>query len=114
MFPLPLPPLETAIHFMFTTVSRKEVEMYTSCMIWNDKHHDICNLQVVFFFPPDREDDLEQALQDIISRENIDMGQSANIFVARDTRPSSVGLAEVLIDGIQAFKGQYSDYGEWA
>ena len=42
------------------------------------------------------------------------MGQSANIFVARDTRPSSVGLAEVLIDGIQAFKGQYSDYGEWA
>ncbi|XP_072027249.1 phosphoacetylglucosamine mutase-like [Amphiura filiformis] len=58
-----------------------------------------------------REDDLESVLQDIISKENIDMEQSANVFVARDTRPSSVSLAEVLIEGIQSLSGQYVNYG---
>lgn len=57
------------------------------------------------------EDKLEAVLQDIVAKETIDINQSANIFVARDTRPSSIGLSEVLYDGIKVMNGHYVDYG---
>ncbi|XP_038070893.1 phosphoacetylglucosamine mutase-like isoform X2 [Patiria miniata] len=57
------------------------------------------------------DEDLGQCVQSLISELNIDMALPANIFLARDTRPSSFGLAQALIDGIQALKGDYIDYG---
>ena len=71
----------------------------------------IFDLVHVLKLPACRANDLEGVLEDIISKENINLEESANVFVARDTRPSSVALANVLIEGIQALKGQYVDYG---
>lgn len=39
------------------------------------------------------------------------MSQSARVVVARDTRPSGVGLTEALSDGVQAMGGVVFDAG---
>ncbi|XP_022097664.1 phosphoacetylglucosamine mutase-like [Acanthaster planci] len=57
------------------------------------------------------DEDLGKCIQSLITELDVDMTVPANIFLARDTRPSSFGLAQALIDGIQALNGDYIDYG---
>ncbi|XP_072177523.1 phosphoacetylglucosamine mutase-like [Diadema setosum] len=57
------------------------------------------------------DEDLEATVRAIIAEVEIDILQSANVFVARDTRPSSVRLVQALKDGVTAVNGHLTDYG---
>ncbi|XP_033633324.1 phosphoacetylglucosamine mutase-like [Asterias rubens] len=57
------------------------------------------------------DEDLGRYIESLISDLEIDITLPANVFLARDTRPSSVALAQALMDGIQTLKGDYIDYG---
>ncbi|KAK7508746.1 hypothetical protein BaRGS_00000312 [Batillaria attramentaria] len=50
-------------------------------------------------------------LQSIVDVEKIDMSVKAVVFIARDTRPSSVSLSQAVQDGIQALGGDSKDFG---
>ncbi|KAJ3029236.1 UNVERIFIED_CONTAM: Phosphoacetylglucosamine Mutase [Siphonaria sp. JEL0065] len=50
-------------------------------------------------------------VNDIITKEEIDWSQPANVVVAKDTRPSGKALVESLIDGVQSLGGNIKDYG---
>ncbi|XP_057679637.1 phosphoacetylglucosamine mutase [Corythoichthys intestinalis] len=58
--------------------------------------------------------ELEQLLpllEDIMKKEDIDRNLAALVFVGRDTRSSSVSLAQLVIDGVSSVGGLYKDYG---
>ncbi|XP_013413352.1 phosphoacetylglucosamine mutase-like [Lingula anatina] len=55
--------------------------------------------------------DLPAVLSDIVSSCGIDTAVPAQVFLARDTRPSSPSLAQAIIDGVQAINGEIKDYG---
>ncbi|CAJ1077160.1 phosphoacetylglucosamine mutase [Xyrichtys novacula] len=55
--------------------------------------------------------DLISALKDVIDVEKINMSQAANVFVGKDTRSSSVSLAQAVLDGVSALGGHSKDYG---
>ncbi|KAJ3016008.1 Phosphoacetylglucosamine Mutase [Thoreauomyces humboldtii] len=56
-------------------------------------------------------DALLAALENVVTKEKIDLGKPANIVVGRDTRPSGVALVEALVDGVKALGGTITDYG---
>ena len=56
-------------------------------------------------------EDVTSELKKIALQTCTDMTAAANVFIARDTRPSGPGLAKALMDGIQALGGIYHDYG---
>ncbi|KAJ8025399.1 Phosphoacetylglucosamine mutase [Holothuria leucospilota] len=58
-----------------------------------------------------KDEDVRAVLEKIIKEANIDMNQPANVFFARDTRPSSCSLAQSLQEGIQALHGEYTNFG---
>lgn len=55
--------------------------------------------------------DLLTALKDIITKEEINMSQEANVFVGRDTRSSSASLSQAVVDGVSSLDGLSKDYG---
>lgn len=55
--------------------------------------------------------DLLAAMKDIISKEEINMSQEANVFVGRDTRSSSLSLSQAVLDGVSSLGGLSKDYG---
>ncbi|XP_052098534.1 phosphoacetylglucosamine mutase-like [Mytilus californianus] len=57
------------------------------------------------------DDDIATELNTIIQQENIDENQPANVFFARDTRPSSEHLASALQEGITAAGGNFQNFG---
>ncbi|XP_073348926.1 phosphoacetylglucosamine mutase [Pagrus major] len=57
------------------------------------------------------QEDLLTALKDVIEKEDINMGQEANVFVGKDTRSSSASLSQAVLDGVSALGGQSKDYG---
>ncbi len=58
-----------------------------------------------------RDCDLSNTLTSIVKRLEIDFMYPANVVFARDTRPSSQHLSEAAQDGIEAMKGNFTDYG---
>ncbi|KAL3863434.1 hypothetical protein ACJMK2_005191 [Sinanodonta woodiana] len=54
---------------------------------------------------------LAETLSSLIEEKKIDMGQSASVSFARDTRPSSELLAQALQAGIEVMQGMFQDYG---
>ncbi|XP_074541997.1 phosphoacetylglucosamine mutase [Halichoeres trimaculatus] len=57
------------------------------------------------------QEDLITALRDIIEKDAINMSEEANVFVGKDTRSSSVLLAQAVLDGVSALGGHSKDYG---
>ena len=58
------------------------------------------------------DDNLEQCIADMIKELNINMKDTmAKVYLARDTRMSSVSLSMALIDGIKTCYGEYKDFG---
>ncbi|XP_023285980.1 phosphoacetylglucosamine mutase [Seriola lalandi dorsalis] len=57
------------------------------------------------------QDDLLNALKDIIEKEAVNMSQEANVFVGKDTRSSSASLSQAVLDGVSALGGHSKDYG---
>lgn len=57
------------------------------------------------------DDGVVTEVKEIIQKCSIDVKLPANVFYARDTRPSSVHLSQALQRGITAAGGQYQDYG---
>lgn len=47
-------------------------------------------------------DELVDVLLELITKENIDLKNPAEVVYARDTRPSGVGLLRALVDGLDA------------
>ncbi|KAI1897261.1 hypothetical protein AGOR_G00081490 [Albula goreensis] len=54
---------------------------------------------------------LIMALQEVIEREAINMGQEASVFIGKDTRPSSESLSQAVLDGVSALGAHGHDYG---
>ncbi|XP_066524593.1 phosphoacetylglucosamine mutase [Hoplias malabaricus] len=50
-------------------------------------------------------------LKDIIEKEDINMSETASVFIGRDTRPSSENLSQAVLDGISSLGGNSKDYG---
>ncbi|KAK1789508.1 hypothetical protein P4O66_015423 [Electrophorus voltai] len=50
-------------------------------------------------------------LKNIIETDAISMSETANVFVGRDTRPSSESLTKAVIDGVSCLGGHSQDYG---
>lgn len=57
------------------------------------------------------DDKLEKVINEIILAYGIPMTDRVEIFVGKDTRPSSPSLAKSLMDGILALSGKPIDYG---
>uniref|UniRef100_A0A8C9V050 Phosphoacetylglucosamine mutase n=1 Tax=Scleropages formosus TaxID=113540 RepID=A0A8C9V050_SCLFO len=57
------------------------------------------------------QDVLLTALKDVIEKEAISMDQDANIFIGKDTRPSSEKLSQAVSDGVMSLGGHVHDYG---
>lgn len=57
------------------------------------------------------DDQLEGLIKEIVSKFNIDMKDRVEIFVGKDTRPSSPSLSKCVCDGILAMSGKPIDYG---
>ncbi|KAM3861547.1 phosphoacetylglucosamine mutase [Diretmus argenteus] len=57
------------------------------------------------------QEELLNALKDIIEREAINLTQEANVFVGKDTRSSSARLSQAVLDGVSALGGHSKDYG---
>lgn len=57
------------------------------------------------------DEDLECTVKTVVKEAQVDILAPANVFIARDTRPSSVVLAQSLKDGVTAMEGQLTDYG---
>eukprot|EP00057_Strongylocentrotus_purpuratus_P005864 XP_003731894.1 PREDICTED: phosphoacetylglucosamine mutase [Strongylocentrotus purpuratus] len=58
------------------------------------------------------DEDLECTVKTVVKEAQVDILAPANVFIARDTRPSSVVLAQSLKDGVTAMEGQLTDYGK--
>ncbi|KAJ3388595.1 Phosphoglucomutase-3 [Lobulomyces angularis] len=54
---------------------------------------------------------LISVIKEIVTLENIDVNCTANVVVARDTRPSGLKLAEAFIEGVKVLHGNVKDYG---
>ncbi|XP_076470060.1 phosphoacetylglucosamine mutase-like [Babylonia areolata] len=54
---------------------------------------------------------ISSILASIIETEKIDTSLTGKIYMAKDTRPSSVSLAQAVQDGVEALGGQCKDYG---
>lgn len=54
---------------------------------------------------------LAKVLDMLVEKYKIDLGIEANVIYGRDTRPSSIGLATSLADGIRALDGRATDFG---
>uniref|UniRef100_A0A8C1P6Q0 Phosphoacetylglucosamine mutase n=1 Tax=Cyprinus carpio TaxID=7962 RepID=A0A8C1P6Q0_CYPCA len=57
------------------------------------------------------QDSLLKELKDIIEKEDIDMSQTASVYVGKDTRPSSASLSQAVLDGVSSLGGKTHDYG---
>ncbi|XP_044232537.1 phosphoacetylglucosamine mutase [Thunnus albacares] len=57
------------------------------------------------------QEELLNALKDVIEKEAINMSQEANVFVGKDTRSSSASLSQAVLDGVSALSGHSKDYG---
>ncbi|XP_072358890.1 phosphoacetylglucosamine mutase isoform X2 [Scyliorhinus torazame] len=57
------------------------------------------------------EHDLKSALTNILVNEPVNLQEIARIVLGRDTRPSSINLAQAVVDGVTALGGTYQDYG---
>ncbi|XP_036406214.1 phosphoacetylglucosamine mutase [Megalops cyprinoides] len=51
------------------------------------------------------------ALKDVIEREAVNMSQDVSVFIGKDTRPSSEGLSQAVLDGVSSLGGHGHDYG---
>ncbi|KAG7461030.1 hypothetical protein MATL_G00205320 [Megalops atlanticus] len=51
------------------------------------------------------------ALKDVIETEAINMSQDVSVFIGKDTRPSSEGLSQAVLDGVSSLGGHGHDYG---
>ncbi|XP_017769387.1 PREDICTED: phosphoacetylglucosamine mutase isoform X2 [Nicrophorus vespilloides] len=57
------------------------------------------------------DDQLEDVIKEIVNEFNIDMTNRVEIFIGKDTRPSSPSLAKSLMDGVLALSGKPVDFG---
>ena len=57
-------------------------------------------------------EDVVETLRGVVKEHSIDWNVPAQVFIARDTRPSGVQFVKALADGIEALGGSYHDYGE--
>ncbi|XP_063964130.1 phosphoacetylglucosamine mutase-like [Lytechinus pictus] len=57
------------------------------------------------------DEDLDSTVKKVTKEAEVDLSVPANVFIARDTRPSSVSLAQSLKDGVTAMESQLTDYG---
>ncbi|XP_048391940.1 phosphoacetylglucosamine mutase isoform X1 [Stegostoma tigrinum] len=57
------------------------------------------------------EQDLKSVLTSILDNESVNLQEVARVVLGRDTRPSSLNLAQAVIDGVSALDGTYQDYG---
>ncbi|XP_067845263.1 phosphoacetylglucosamine mutase [Heptranchias perlo] len=57
------------------------------------------------------EQDLKSVLTNIVEKDSVNLQEVARVFLGRDTRPSSLKLAQAVIDGVSALGGTYQDYG---
>ncbi|XP_020390190.1 phosphoacetylglucosamine mutase isoform X2 [Rhincodon typus] len=57
------------------------------------------------------EQDLKSVLTSILDNESVNLQKVARVVLGRDTRPSSLNLAQAVIDGVSALDGTYQDYG---
>ncbi|CAH1783957.1 unnamed protein product, partial [Owenia fusiformis] len=55
--------------------------------------------------------DLGSKLEEIIKTVDIDISAPSKVFIGRDTRPSSLPLAQACIDGANVFSSIITDYG---
>ena len=57
-------------------------------------------------------EDVVETLRGVVKEHSIDWNVPAQVFIARDTRPSGLQFVKALADGIEALGGSYHDYGE--
>uniref|UniRef100_A0A674PQ83 Phosphoacetylglucosamine mutase n=1 Tax=Takifugu rubripes TaxID=31033 RepID=A0A674PQ83_TAKRU len=57
------------------------------------------------------QEDLIDALKEIIEKEAIDLSLEAKVFLGKDTRKSGVKLSEAVISGVSALGGHSKDFG---
>ncbi|PVD31011.1 hypothetical protein C0Q70_10287 [Pomacea canaliculata] len=50
-------------------------------------------------------------IKSIVEAEKIDLNVKAKVFIARDTRPSSLSLSQAVLQGVQALDGHPFDFG---
>lgn len=55
--------------------------------------------------------DIVEALRGVLTEHGIDWSVPAEVFVARDTRPSGVQFVQALVEGVEALGGSYRDFG---
>ncbi|KAI8480103.1 Phosphoglucomutase-3 [Branchiostoma belcheri] len=58
-----------------------------------------------------KDEDIGSALQRIIDAVDIDISLPADVFVARDTRPSGPPLTQALLDGLKVMGSTFTDFG---
>ena len=56
--------------------------------------------------------DIVEALRGVLTEHGIDWSVPAEVFVARDTRPSGVQFVQALVEGVEALGGSYRDFGK--
>lgn len=54
---------------------------------------------------------MAKVIEEIVTNQKIDMKADANVYIGRDTRPSSQALSQAVLDGVQAAGGQAKDFG---
>lgn len=57
------------------------------------------------------DDKLEDLMREIVKEYDIDMNNRVEVYVGKDTRPSSPSLAKSLMDGVLAISGKPIDFG---
>lgn len=81
------------------------------CKCWvftsNKRSNRIFNDPPYFF----RDTELEATIKEVVDEYDIDMNNRVEIFIGKDTRPSSPSLSKAVIDGVLALSGKPIDYG---
>jgi len=54
---------------------------------------------------------LGEVIEQLVEKEKIDLSVEANVYIGKDTRPSSDPLSRAVLDGIEAAGGKPKDYG---
>lgn len=68
---------------------------------WEKHASDLANAQ-----------NIVDVLSGVLTEHGIDWGVPANVFAARDTRPSGAQFVQALKDGVEALGGSFHDYGK--
>jgi len=55
--------------------------------------------------------ELAKVVDQLVQDQKVDLTVEANVYIGRDTRPSSDGLSKAVLDGIEAAGGKVKDYG---